>query len=102
MARPDYLTNAPKGWCGDPKRGAAFGRPTICDAPGSYSGLLYLKRIHLNSGGYDKHGAYFGLGQPLYWCANAEGTIDFVLRAWGREDAKKQALKQYPKAQFYR
>ena len=26
--RPDYTTNDPKGWCGDPARGAALGRPS--------------------------------------------------------------------------
>ena len=26
---PDYSTHDPKGWCGDPRRGAALGRATI-------------------------------------------------------------------------
>src|SRR5690606_26966366 len=26
---PSYSTNDPKGWCGDPRRGAAMGRPSV-------------------------------------------------------------------------
>jgi hypothetical protein len=61
---PDYSTHDPKGWCGNPSRGAALGRPTVMDAPKDFSGRLFVSRVRLNSGGYDKNGTYFGHGPP--------------------------------------
>ena len=100
---PDYNTNDPKGWCGDPKRGAALGRPTVQDEPKEWDGKLTLHRSYLDSGGYDKNGTYFGGGPPaLYWCANEELTIDFMLRADDRQAARAQVLKKYPNARVRR
>ncbi len=95
-----YQANDPRGWCGDPTRGAALGRPTIA-GESTYSGKLTLRRIRL-SVGYDCNGTYFGQGAPLYWLADAEGTIDRMLRAPTRAAAKAQALTWYPQARFYR
>lgn len=99
---PDYARNDPRGWCGDPTRGAALGRPTIKDEPKDYSGRLSLRHMRLDSGGYDKNGTYFGWGQRLYWCANEDHTVDFVMRADDREHARFLVLQQYPKAQVRR
>jgi len=100
---PSYSTNDPKGWCGDPSRGAALGRATIQDAdPEEVTGKLYLRRVRLDSGGYDPNGTYFGIGNPLYWCADADGEIDFMLRAFDREDAKEEVREVYPHAKFWR
>jgi hypothetical protein len=104
MARidaPEYDTNDPRGWCGDPKRGAARGRPTVRGSA-EYDGLLSLVHIRLDVGGHDRLGTYFGSGRPIYWYASADGTIDGVLRAESREDAKEQVKKLYPSARFYR
>lgn len=99
----DYTTNDPKGWCGDPTRGAALGRVAIREEDlATYAGRLHLRRVRLNSGGYDPNGTYFGLGPPLYWIANEEGTIDETTRADNRAKAKAAVQKRYPKARFYR
>lgn len=101
---PDYSANDQKGWCGDPKRGAAMGRYTS-HLRGDLARLprrLYLRRVYLNQGGYDAKGTYFGTGLPLYWVCNAEQTIDYVLRASDRADAKWHVLRQYPNARFFR
>lgn len=95
---PDYKLNDPKGWCGDPRRGAALGRPDVGDEPRSYSGRIYLRRVRLNSGGYDPNGTYFGAGEPLYWLSSDGGTIDRMLRAYSREHARTQVLALYPSA----
>jgi hypothetical protein len=63
---------------------------------------LSLQRIRLNSGGYDPNGTYFGWGAPLYWYANDEGTVDAMLRASSRAEAKRKVLEKYPNAHFYR
>lgn len=75
-----------------------MGRPTIMKETDDYSGPLALRYTRLNSGGYDRLGTYFGAGKNLYWCGNEEGTIDFMLRAYDRKDAREQVLKRYPQA----
>ena len=96
-----YKTNDPRGWGGDPKRGAALGRPTL-KGPADFSGKLTLQRVRLDSGGYDSNGTYFGMGAPLFWYASDDGEIDAVLRASDREAAKREIAALYPKARFYR
>jgi hypothetical protein len=95
---PNYATNDPKGWCGDPTRGAALGRPTIQNAPLDFAGRVHVRRVRLSNGGYDRNGTYFGIGRPLYWAANEEGDIDFMLRATSRSEARKNVLARYPNA----
>lgn len=102
MEIASYKTNDPRGWCGDPSRGAALGRMTVHDAA-SYSALkLVLRRVRLDRGGYDRNGTYFGIGQPLYWYASADGSIDGVLRAWCRESVKIMIREKYRAARFFR
>lgn len=88
------------GWMGDPKRGAALGRPgwSMRDAP---KGKLYLRELHLNGGGYDSGGAYWGLGQRLYWASDG-AAFDLYVRAADRDDAKAAVRYEYPPAEFYR
>lgn len=100
---PDYKRNDPKGWCGDPRRGAAMGRYTILEAEEDFAGRIYLRKVRLNQGGYDSNGTYFGEGPPaLYWYSNDDGDIDAMLRAGTREDARNQVLAKFPKARVQR
>jgi hypothetical protein len=99
---PDYRTYDPKGWGGDPKRGAALGRPSVKDAANDEPIKLYLRRVHLNSGGYDRNGTYFGHGSGLWWVASEDETVDYMLRASDRDDAKSLVLAEYPNARFFR
>ena len=101
---PTYQTNDPKGWCGDPSRGAALGRATIQEGdPTAFTGKLTLRKVRLDSGGYDPNGTYFGWGEPLYWCSceTDEHYIDFILRAPNRITAKRLVREDYPNARFY-
>lgn len=99
---PSYKTNDPKGWGGDPRRGAAMGRRDIHNEATEWEGKVYLRRVPLDSGGYDQNGTYFGSGMPLWWYSNSEGTIDGVARAQSRRGAREEVLKTYPKARFFR
>ena len=100
LNKPDYKTNDPKGWCGDPNRGAALGRSNI---KGQYDGQpMILQKIGLDSGGYDKLGTYWGFGDPLYWVASQDGKIEVTFRAGNRKEAKEIVRKEYPGARFYR
>jgi hypothetical protein len=107
---PDYKTNDPRGWCGDPARGAALGRVTLRgkegrrnskgEVVGGFRGTLTVRQILLDSGGYDCNGTYFGTGDPLFWVASEDGEIDRMLRAKNREAANRQILEIYPRAKF--
>lgn len=99
MKTPDYKDNDPRGWCGDPSRGAALGRPTVHDAdPATFAYRLFLRRVYLDQGGYDSNGTYFGHGEPLYWYADEDGTVDGMLRAPNRAVARADVLREYPRA----
>lgn len=62
---------------------------------------LYLQHCPIDSQGYDRGGAYWGLGQRLYWCGNKDGDIDYFFRARNRKDAKAKVREDYPDARFY-
>lgn len=61
-----------------------------------------LSRVRLNGGGYDAGGAYWGIGQPLYWAWTDDGRVDLWFRASDREAAKAHVWHRYPAAKFYR
>jgi hypothetical protein len=98
---PDYKLHDPRGWCGDPSRGAALGRASFYGDP-NFAGPLTLQRVHLDDGGYDVNGTYFGSGrEPLYWCASDDCEIDFMLRAASWDAAADQVRARYPRAKVW-
>lgn len=75
--------------------------------PGSYSepqGKVSLQRVQIDSGGYDHGGAYWGLGAPLWWACDEEGSYEAFLRASTRAHAKAIIRAAFPDAtiKFYR
>lgn len=99
---PDYNRHAPRGYCGDISRGAALGRPSVREESPEYAGRLYVRRIPINSGGYDRTGrTYFGVGHRVYWIANNEGTIDYCVSAPSRGHAVEDALRRFPQARVH-
>jgi len=115
MLSVSYKTNDPKGWCGDPRRGAAVGRGDLHGDP-DFEYKFVLRKVRLDGGGYDSNGTYFGWGQTLYWYAsvNHEGgldkdgdpievqAVDAMLRADTRDEAKAEIRERYPNARFFR
>lgn len=91
------------GWHGDIQRGASLGRVDTggtAEAP-----RFYLRRIPINSGGYDSGGAYWGIGPRLYWAwapDGAGGDISRYFRAADRDRAKAVVLSEFPGAKFMR
>jgi hypothetical protein len=79
--------------------GAPMGR--LSRASLDTSARLYLRRVRLDSGGYDSGGAYWGIGAPLWVAMDQDGDCIF-LRASTRNAAKMQILKDMEDAQFYR
>jgi len=100
----NYQTNDPRGWGGNPRRGAALGRPNIKNAPKKYRGPLFVSRVKMCGccGAYDTNGTYFGVGEPIYWVHDEEGEVDFTTRASSREEARDLALESYPQARIRR
>lgn len=96
----DYQTNDPKGWCGDPARGTALGRPEI---RGEYTGqTLFITRKQLD-GDYDENGTYFGGGpgtESLFWIHSEDGEFDFMLRAPTLERARDKVRDLYTNAKL--
>jgi len=98
---PSYKTHDPKGWCGDPKRGAAMGRGSKHASDTSAEIKFYLRQVRIDEGGYDTNGTYFGHGGTLYWYADAEGKVDAMLRASNRVEAIAEIRTEYPRAKFF-
>ena len=79
-----------------------MGRPSIHSGVDPSATIkMYLRRVLLDDGGYDDNGTYFGHGQPIFWYADAEGTIDCTVRAKDRDGAQKRVRDLYPKATFF-
>lgn len=83
--------------------GADMGRQNNRTGPG-YPVKFRLRKIQIDSGGYDSGGAYWGTGQPLYyaWGDGAKEVQEYWTRAWDREEAKAAVRAKWPKASFYR
>ncbi len=73
-------------WGGDPKRGAAMGR--VSKRGDAVGHKFTLKHVRLDSGGYDAGGAYWGLGEKLYWAASDDGSVDMYFRIYESDVAK--------------
>ena len=68
---------------------------------------LYLKKVSIDSGGYDNTGRYFGLGgDSLYHFVSCEeetnGEIQGFIRAINRQSAKESILELMPNVSFFR
>lgn len=88
----DYSDNDPKGWCGDPMRGAALGRPTVLGTPG---GAITVRLSPLDRQGYDRNGTYFGDGQALFWYADESGEVDAMERGEDADDVAKALRERF-------
>jgi len=56
---------------------------------------FYLHRLRINSGGYDRSGSYWGLGNPLYQY-ESEADTSGTIRARNRAHAKQVVSEMYP------
>ena len=83
------------------KYGAPMGRYTGPDFLDTTTGKIYLRRVSVDSGGYDAGGAYWGIGGPL-WEAHDQDGNGRIFRACNRNDAKEIIWADFPDAVFYR
>lgn len=69
---------------------------------------MTLRRVAINSQGYDNGGAYWGIGQPLYWWSIEIREGDSVdecsgyFRATSRPAAREKIRALQPHVRFYR
>ena len=74
-------TTPDRGYMGDIRRGASLGRATRygSEAHRKNPVLFHLRKIRLDSGGYDPSGAYWGHGGELYeaWDDGGEAYMTF-------------------------
>ena len=81
-------------------RGAPMGRTSTHRQP---TQRVYLRRVRLDSGGYDSGGAYWGIGQRLYHaCEYSRDGLDVFFRAADRAAAKAKLRADYPEIRFYK
>jgi hypothetical protein len=90
MSHPHYNVSS--------KYGAPMGRNTTGE---DLTGKCRLERVRLDSGGYDKGGAYWGTPSNL-WYASDDAGNEHYLRAYDRAEAKLKLMKKYPGIRFYR
>lgn len=64
-------------------------------------GLVRLRHVPLDGGGYDSGGAYWGTGQRLYWATDEDGGEAFF-RAPCRGAAKEHVRGISATARFHR
>ncbi len=99
------------------KYGAYCGRPSFLPNDRTVPVRLRLVRMHLDSGGYDAGGAYWGCRtypDKIYWAESVEefelgmydrppvGTIEMTVDATSRAEAKSKIRELLPNAKFYR
>ena len=63
---------------------------------------LYLRKIRLNSGGYDSLQIYWGVGAPLYEYFDEDSDTHGHVRASTRDAAKHHIRAYFPNVEFYR
>ncbi len=93
-----YKFNDPKGFGGDPKRGAALGRKSLL-GPYNFSGTLFFREVYVDSQGFDINGTYLGHLGPWWWCASEDQKTDWVFMAKNLEDARRKIYEKWPQSQ---
>lgn len=87
----------------DCRYGTPMGRPSNDDYTVTPdAGSFRLVRCPLDSGGYDRGGAYCGIGAPLYYYEGPLTDISGYVREATRERAKAAVRSIRPHAKFYR
>lgn len=82
------------------RHGAPMGRRSF-PYLATEAGKIHLQHVPINSGGYDRGGAYWGLGQRLWFAMDQDGNSQYF-RARDRETAKAKILVEWPDARFFR
>lgn len=86
----------------DCSRGAPMGRPYRSPAPDvAPPAILRVRRVRIDSGGYDDGGAYWGLGAPLWQLHGGNGAVSNFYRACTKRAALAEARALYPSPRIF-
>lgn len=83
------------------KYGADMGRRSIPSLPHDTKDKCIVRRVRLDSGGYDAGGAYWGVGTKLWMVESVEGEHEGLL-LYVRAFDKSAAKAQFPAARWGR
>ncbi len=98
MSNPSYDKRTPRGWMGDPQRGAAMGRSDK-HGDADFAGDIILRPVALvEDDAYDRFGTYWDVGAPLFWYASRDNSIDACIRCATIGDARFRVQFKYPHA----
>jgi len=94
---PQTLKNASSRY------GADMGRPDHISEPDAPI-KFHLRYMPFVDGDYDKGGAYWGCGEPIFhaWGDGQEEEQEMFIRASDRFHARLEVRKQFTNARFYR
>lgn len=88
----------------DCKYGAPMGRGQILPVDSlAVDWKCNAQRVTLDTGGYDRGGAYWGIGAPLFWIFDREtggARLSYFLRAHNRDLAISQMKRHLPNLRF--
>ena len=73
--------------------GAQMGRES--DLSYGTTDTLEIRRVPIDSGGYDPGGAYWGSGKPLFFVSDEEGRTRYL-----RASDAEQAKREFPRARW--
>lgn len=88
----------------DCKYGAPMGRRNVLPEDTNEPVRLRMVRLRFIDYAYDEGGAYWGIGNPIYFAKGeaSDVIVEIYVRAKDREDAKAQVTTLLPNATFYR
>ena len=80
-----------------------MGRPNHISEP-DFPVKFHLRKLRFYDYCYDKGGAYWGMGNPIWhaWGDAEEEEQELFTRAATRKEAKEYILSLFPNAKFYR
>lgn len=98
MTPTDFIKIVCPSTAGVSKYGAPLGRANKGGAAVGNAGPFWLQAVPLDSGGYDRGGAYWGLGKTLYAYLSADLTVSGFYREANRKAAIEELKRRYPAA----
>lgn len=98
MQRADLLNILLPSTAGVSRHGAPMGRANRGGNATGNVGPFWLQAMPIDNYGYDRGGAYWGIGQTLYGYLSADMTVSGFYRAADRKAAVEELKRRYPAA----